>query len=207
MKKIYVIGAGPGGLTSAMLLANAGYEVEVFEKENFVGGRTSAIQIGEYTFDRGPTFLNMMYLIREIFELTGRKLEDYVEPIALKPLYELVYADKRFTVSSNYEEMMNTIATTFPGNEHGYTRYLQETHKKLEALSPLLQRKMDSVTDLMSPEAIKALPELEFGKSLMDKLGEYFNDEELQLGLYFPIKIFGHVSVELPGRLFNSVLY
>ena len=199
MKKIYVIGAGPGGLTSAMLLANAGYEVEVFEKENFVGGRTSAIQLGDYTFDRGPTFLNMMYLIREIFELTGRKLEDYVEPIALNPLYELVYADKRFTVSSNYEEMMNTIATTFPGNEHGYTRYLQETHKKLEALSPLLQRKMDSVTDLMSPEAIKALPELEFGKSLMDKLGEYFNDEELQLAFTFQSKYLGMSPWSCPG--------
>ena len=199
MKKIYVIGAGPGGLTSAMLLANAGYEVEVFEKENFVGGRTSAIQLGDYTFDRGPTFLNMMYLIREIFELTGRKLEDYVEPIALKPLYELVYADKRFTVSSNYEEMMNTIATTFPGNEQGYTRYLQETHKKLEALSPLLQRKMDSVTDLMSPEAIKALPELEFGKSLMDKLGEYFNDEELQLAFTFQSKYLGMSPWSCPG--------
>lgn len=199
MKKIYVIGAGPGGLTTAMLLANAGYEVEIFEKESFVGGRTSAIQLGEYTFDRGPTFLNMLYLIREIFELTGRKLEDYVEPVALTPLYELVYHNKRFTVTSNYDQMIETIAATFPGNEQGYTRYLQETHKKLEALAPLLQRKMDSIKDLFTPEALKALPELELGKSLMDKLGEYFDDEELQLAFTFQSKYLGMSPWNCPG--------
>lgn len=199
MKKIYVVGAGPGGLTSAMLLAHAGYDVEVFEKENFVGGRTSSIQLGDYTFDRGPTFLNMMYLVREIFELTGRTLEDYVEPVALSPLYELVYADKRFTVSSDYDQMIETISKTFPGNEEGYTRYLQETHKKLEALAPLLQRKMDSVTDLLASETLKALPELEFGKSLMDKLGKYFDDEQLQLAFTFQSKYLGMSPWNCPG--------
>ena len=199
LKKINVIGAGPGGLTAAMLLANAGYEVNVYEKQAFVGGRTSAIQLGEYTFDRGPTFLNMMYLIKEIFELTGRKLEDYVEAVPLYPLYELVYEDKRFTVSDDYEEMVDHIERVFPGNGEGYTRYLQETHRRLQALSPLLQRKMDSVTDLLSPDALKALPELDFGKSLMDKLSEYFNDEELQLAFTFQSKYLGMSPWSCPG--------
>lgn len=32
MKKIAVIGAGPGGLAVAMLLAHKGYDVSVYEK-------------------------------------------------------------------------------------------------------------------------------------------------------------------------------
>ncbi len=199
MKKVIVIGAGPGGLTSAMLLANAGYEVEVFEKENYVGGRTSAVKLGDYTFDRGPTFLNMMYLIKEIFELTGRNLYDYVEAIPLTPLYELVYADKRFTVTSDYQQMVENIRQTFPGNEDGYRRYLEETHQKLKTLSPLLQRRMAKLTDLFSKDALRALPELEVGKSLMDKLGEYFNDEELQLAFTFQSKYLGMSPWSCPG--------
>ena len=35
---ILVIGAGPGGLTAAMLLANRGFKVTVFEKAAQVGG-------------------------------------------------------------------------------------------------------------------------------------------------------------------------
>lgn len=199
MKKISVVGAGPGGLTSAMLLANAGYEVTVFEKEAVVGGRTSPINIGEYTFDRGPTFVNMIYLIKEIFELTGRDINDYVDLIELSPLYELVYNDKRLTVSSDYQQMLQNIEAVFPGNKEGYTRYLKETHKKLEALSPLLQRKMDSITDLLSPDVIKAIPELEIGKSLMDKLSEYFIQEELQLAFTFQSKYLGMSPWSCPG--------
>ncbi len=36
-KKLIVVGAGPGGLTSAMILAHRGFDVNVFEKEEVVG--------------------------------------------------------------------------------------------------------------------------------------------------------------------------
>lgn len=78
MKKIAIVGAGPGGLAAAMLLARRGYKVEVFEKQPYIGGRTSKIELGKYKFDMGPTFLNMLYIAEEIFELTGRKLQNYV---------------------------------------------------------------------------------------------------------------------------------
>jgi phytoene desaturase len=42
-KKIAIIGAGPGGLTAAMLLAKKGHSVDVYEKESHVGGRNSRL--------------------------------------------------------------------------------------------------------------------------------------------------------------------
>jgi phytoene desaturase len=55
-KRVIIIGAGPGGLASAMLLANAGLDVTVLERQPYVGGRTSTLHSGGYRFDRGPTF-------------------------------------------------------------------------------------------------------------------------------------------------------
>jgi phytoene desaturase len=38
-KKIIVVGAGPGGLASAMLLSQKGFDVHVFESADRIGGR------------------------------------------------------------------------------------------------------------------------------------------------------------------------
>ncbi len=51
------MGAGPGGLGAAMILAHHGYDVEIFEKVNCAGGRNAAIQLGKYNFDTGTTIL------------------------------------------------------------------------------------------------------------------------------------------------------
>jgi phytoene dehydrogenase-like protein len=53
-KKAVIVGAGPGGTAAAMLLAHQGYDVEVFEKNARVGGRTSELTLGHYRFDLGP---------------------------------------------------------------------------------------------------------------------------------------------------------
>ena len=62
MKKIIFIGAGPGGLSAAMLLAHRGYKVEIYEKKDKIGGRNSPLEIGEFTFDMGRiTSYNVCY--------------------------------------------------------------------------------------------------------------------------------------------------
>ena len=57
---INVVGAGPGGLTAAMLLANRGFKVRIFEKSDQVGGRNAAITKNGYKFDVGPTGQTMV---------------------------------------------------------------------------------------------------------------------------------------------------
>lgn len=54
----------------------------------------SEIELGEYKFNIGPTFLNMLYIVEEIFELTGRNIHDYIELIDLNPMYELILVTK-----------------------------------------------------------------------------------------------------------------
>lgn len=51
-KKVIVVGAGVGGVATAARLAQAGLDVEVYEKNDFSGGRCSLIHHDGYRFDQ-----------------------------------------------------------------------------------------------------------------------------------------------------------
>ncbi|KLK91968.1 hypothetical protein AA309_16160 [Microvirga vignae] len=56
--RVAIVGAGPGGLASAMRLAREGISVTVFKSETALGGRTRTIHApGGYKFDIGPHVL------------------------------------------------------------------------------------------------------------------------------------------------------
>ena len=67
-RRIVIIGAGPGGLAAAMLLARAGADVEVLERHGVVGGRSATIEHEGFRFDRGPTFFLFGEVLEKIFE-------------------------------------------------------------------------------------------------------------------------------------------
>ncbi|MEI8341710.1 MAG: NAD(P)-binding protein, partial [Verrucomicrobiota bacterium] len=52
-RKIAVIGAGLGGLASAVQLAHAGCEVSVYEKNDCLGGKINRVEEGGFSWDSG----------------------------------------------------------------------------------------------------------------------------------------------------------
>ncbi|MCA9982411.1 MAG: FAD-dependent oxidoreductase, partial [Anaerolineales bacterium] len=54
---IVIIGAGIGGLSTAVRLAVAGQKVVVYEKNTAVGGKMSQITANGYRFDTGPSVI------------------------------------------------------------------------------------------------------------------------------------------------------
>ncbi|WP_322906453.1 phytoene desaturase family protein [Paenibacillus campi] len=198
-RKAVIVGAGPGGLAAAMLLASHGYEVDVFEKQPVVGGRSGRLEVGEYRFDRGATFLMMPHLIEELFALSGRSLHNYVEMQELTPLYSLHFGDTVFKPSRNREHTAEQIARLFPGNEAGYYRYLEEEDVKLDKVMPLLRRPFSSLLDYMRSDVIRALPKLHLNDTVYGRLSKYFDDERLKQAFTFQSKYLGMSAWECPG--------
>lgn len=199
MTQVSIIGAGPGGLASAMILSAQGYDVTIYEKQNYVGGRTSSFTEQGYTFDLGPTFFSMPHILEEVFAQSKRNLHDYVELIQLDPMYSLKFKDMRIRASSNEQKMFEEVERHFPGSGAAYQRFMKDTRKKLKALSPILQEEHASLFDYLRLRSLKALPELEVGKSLYDVLSKYFDDERLKLSFTFQSKYLGMSPWDCPG--------
>ena len=137
-KKVLIIGAGPGGLTSGMMLAHRGYDVTIIEKAATIGGRNAAIQAGDYTFDTGPTFLHQKFTLDEVFGETGRKPEDYMEFVKLDPMTTLTWGDVSLETSFNQETMARNIEAAFPGESVNYQRFMDDHAEKLRTIFPCL---------------------------------------------------------------------
>ena len=75
MKKIVVVGAGLGGIASALRARALGHQVTVVDKLNSLGGRAQGFKQGGYHHDAGPTVLTAPFLVDELFELFDKKRE------------------------------------------------------------------------------------------------------------------------------------
>ena len=198
-KHIVIIGAGPGGLTCGMILAKRGYRVTIFEKEPVVGGRNAAITLDRYIFDTGPTFLMMTFILREMFQLAGRDIDDYCKIIPLDPMYQLSFPDKNFFPTADREKMKEQVHTIFPGNEKGYDLFHKKEKVRYEKMYPCLKKPYSTFASLFSPDLLKALPHLSLTKSLFQVLGGYFNKEHLKISFTFQAKYLGMSPWECPG--------
>ena len=205
-KRIAIIGAGPGGLAAAMLLARRGFQVQVFEKAPAIGGRNAEVVLGDYRFDLGPTFLMMKFLLDELFEETGRSSNTYLDFRLLDPMYQLNFCDKTMLARSRPEDMKAEIEQAFPGEGRNLDKFLLAESKRFEKLYPCLQKPYGTLASLLSSTLLAAVPHISAGRSLHDVLSKYFKAEELRLAFTFQSKYLGMSPWDCPG-LFTMIPY
>lgn len=205
-KHVAVIGAGPGGLTAAMILAKRGFRVSVFEARDQVGGRNGAFKLGPYTFDIGPTFLMLKPILDEVFEEAGACGDELMEMRKLEPMYRLQFADRYLEPTNGEGPMTAEIARVFPGREAAYAGFFAREKARFDALYPCLQKPYHTWRSFLSPHLIKAVPHLALGKSLYDVMIKNFREEKLALSFTFQAKYLGMSPWECPG-LFAIIPY
>lgn len=206
-KRVVVVGAGPGGLTCAMILASKGYQVDVFEKQPVVGGRNAAMKVDGYTFDVGPTFLMMRFILEEVFELAGHRAEEFLDIRSLDPLYRLVFGDGRvFLPTHDREKMREQIERLFPGNWPGYLKYMEYERAKFDRVAPCLRVPYGDLSSLASTRLLRALPVLDAHRSLFDHLGRFYSDDVLKIAFTFQAKYLGMSPWDCPAT-FSIISY
>jgi phytoene desaturase len=199
-QKVVIIGAGPGGLAAAILLARSGVDVTVVERRDVVGGRTSTIDLNGFKFDTGPTFFLYPRVLREILSAAGRNLEEEIPMYRLDPQYRLVFgAGGELLATPDLERMERAIAQLSPKDARGFQRFFLDNRNKLERFTPFLESPFASWRDLAKLDMLKLLPLLRPWSSLDTDLQRYFTDERIRLGFSFQSKYLGMSPFTCPS--------
>ncbi|KAA3618309.1 MAG: phytoene desaturase [Calditrichaeota bacterium] len=159
-KKIVVIGAGFGGLASAIRLQARGHHVTILEKREKVGGKAYQLKKAGYTFDMGPSLITEPKIIEDVFKSAGKKMEDYLDLTLLDPYYRIFFHDNSYIDYSSDSEFMKEQMRKFnPKDAENYDSFMdlsKQLHKAV-ITDELGSEPFSKISTMLSflPQAIK----------------------------------------------------
>lgn len=203
-----VIGAGIGGIATAIRLAQNGYRVTVVEKTQRAGGRCNFIEKEGHRFDTGPTLFLMPKLYEQAFAEIGERIEDHVELIRIDPTYQIHFEDDTLLhLTSDLKEMQDQLERIEPGSFGQFVRYLAEgqLHYQL-ALPNVVQRAFEHWYQFFTPKNLLLVLRLKAVKKHYNHIAKYFQDERLKVAFAFQNMYMGVNPTEAPA-IFSLMQY
>ena len=145
-KNVVIVGAGIGGLSTAIRLATHGYHVHVFERQPGVGGKLNQLKMQGFSFDTGPSLITMPYVVQELFQSANRRLEDYLDLIPLDLTCRYFYHDGLILNAwRDTERLATEFARLDPHDGDAFYRFLAFTRNIYQAAAdPFLYHSLGS---------------------------------------------------------------
>ena len=181
-KRVVVIGAGFGGISSACYLAKLGLDVTIIEKNLQPGGRAAQLVDSGFTFDLGPSWYWTPNIFERFFNDFGKTHKDFFELIRLNPSYKI------FWNSSEIDEFSTDINQIY----EIFERYEKNSSKKLEkilkdgefilnlALEKFLYREYNSIIDLLKKDLVLNGIKLNIFTNLENLINKNFKNSRLK---------------------------
>ena len=186
-KKVIIVGAGVGGLATAVRILSRGYEVKIYEKEKTVGGKVNIIDNGSFTFDLTASILMRPEEYKEVFSWANKHWEDYLEFIRLDPIYRVNYADgSRYDFSSDLVKLIETLESISKEDSVGYLKFLGDSYEKyLIANKYFLNKAFIKPIDFFNPLTLSMAINSKTLSNTYSYISKYIDNEKLREFLAF----------------------
>jgi len=192
-KKVIIVGAGIGGLATALRLLSNGYDVEIYEKNKTIGGRVNLIENKTFRFDLSASILMMPDSYKEIFSYVNKNYRDYLEFIQIDPMYRLFSADG---TTNDFDNNIPCLTKTLEGiskeDSLGYFKLISDVYEKyLISNKYFLQKSEESSKDLFNLETLLKALKIHTLSTAYDYISKYIKDENLRNFLAFQTMYIG----------------
>jgi len=185
--RVVVVGAGIGGLVSALVLAHRGLDVTLIESAHQPGGKIRQVQVDGVGVDSGPTVFTMRWVLDQMLESIGTSLDDIVqlEPIGVLARHAWDGSPQTLDLLSDTKRTADAIAQfTSPQEAHRFLNFCQQTRALYDTLEkPYIRSERPSLFSMMNdlgPTGLLTLGGLGPFASLWRSLGRHFHDPRLQ---------------------------
>ncbi len=205
-KQVIIIGAGVGGLATACILGQAGYEVTVYEKNGQPGGRAGTFDAEGFRFDTGPSWYLMPDIFESFFNLLGEDVNTLLDLKRLSPSYRVFFKDTLFgavDIFGDIERDSETLESLEPGARLKLREYLEKSTKQYHlALDKFLYKNYDSVRDFLTPQMMTEGLRMNVFSTMQNYVSRYFSTAEVQKIMQYPLVFLGASPTNAPA-LYN----
>ncbi|WP_409433732.1 phytoene desaturase [Litorimonas sp. RW-G-Af-16] len=186
-----VIGAGFGGIALAIRLQTMGFQTTLVDNRDKPGGRAYVYEEDGYKFDGGPTVITDPNCLRELFEISGRNMDDYVTLLPVDPFYRLQWEDgDTFDYNNDDAYLEQQIRERNPDDVAGYHKFLnyskelyREGYEKLGTTAFLKMRQMFAA----APQLVR----LRADRSVYSMVSKFVKNERVRQLLSFQSLLVG----------------
>lgn len=204
-----VIGGGIGGLGVACLLAQKGYDVQLVEKNETLGGLCNTFSADGFRFDMGPSWYLMPDVFEAFFRLLGENVGDYLDLARLSPSYRVFFKDAGLTVDmhSDLSRDIPTFEKLEPGSGEKLRQYLERSAYQYEiALDGFMYKNYDTVFDFFNRQTATQGRKLEVFSLMHSYVEKFFHTDAVQKIMEYQLVFLGSSPYNTPA-LYNIMAH
>ena len=205
--RVTVIGAGLGGISAAISLKAAGYDVEVFEKNSQIGGKLNVMEKDGFTFDLGPSIFTLPQFFQDLFERAVKKMEDYVQLDAVTPHWRNLFENKPTIDLYQEEDLMRRELDKLPGDPEAHWRefkaFLTYGREQYDIVNDgYFDKGLDNLWEFISYYKLKLLGgKIDYKNTMSESIHQRLSDPQLRMIFEYFIKYVGSSAMDSPGYM------
>jgi phytoene desaturase len=199
---VAVIGSGFAGISAAACLAKGGCNVDVYEKNDGIGGRARQLDSGNgYLFDIGPSWYWMPEVFEKFFNDFGCKAADFYELELLDPGFSVVFGkDDVLAVPSGFEALCKVFEKIEQGSALQLKKFMQGAEFKYKTgMGKLAYKPGLSLLEFADLDLLKGLFSLQVLTPFDKHVRKYFKHPKLIALMEFPVLFLGAMPKDTPA--------
>jgi diapolycopene oxygenase len=200
-KQVIVIGAGLGGISAAIMLAQKGYTVTVLEKNSHIGGKLNLLKTQGFSFDLGPSIFTLPQMFRPLFDHDGKQMEDYITLKRVDPQWRNFFEDgTMLDLWEQPERMQAELARFGPRIWDEYSDFLTYSCQQYDILERgYLRQGLDTFWQFLRFYGLKNAKNLDYFRTMSGSIYQRLSNPYLRDIFEYFIKYVGSSALDSPA--------